>query len=100
MLSYGIVPLKPTGNNETVKILEFYLDQFTKFPAFANVRTIKVFLNQLFLFQSIRIENILQKTGTLDYENLVNIKQEDFSYFTGDDFVNIIGSEDIKLYTP
>jgi hypothetical protein len=44
-------------------------------------------------------ENILQKTGTLDYENLVNIKQEDFSYFTGDDFVNIIGSEDIKLYT-
>ena len=85
-------------NDETIKILEFYLDQFTKFPAFSNVRTIKVFLNQLFSYQSIRIENTLINTGKLDYESLVTIKKEDFAYFTGNDFVNIIGSEDVKLY--
>jgi probable Rubsico expression protein CbbX len=83
---------------ETTKILEFYLDQFTKFPAFANVRTIKVFLNQLFLYQAIRIENTLLNTGKLNYEELVQIKKEDFSYFTDNDFVNIIGSENVKLY--
>jgi probable Rubsico expression protein CbbX len=83
---------------ETLKILEFYLDQFTKFPAFSNARTIKVFLNQLFAYQSIRIEKTLLSKGKLDYDSLVQIKKEDFSYFTGNDFVNIIGSENIKLY--
>jgi SpoVK/Ycf46/Vps4 family AAA+-type ATPase len=85
-------------DSETIKIIEFYLDQFTTFPAFSNVRTIKVFLNQLFSYQAIRIENTLLNDGKLNYESLVNIKKEDFSYFTGDDFVNIIGSENIKLY--
>jgi probable Rubsico expression protein CbbX len=85
-------------NAETLKILEFYLDQFIKFPAFANVRTIKIFLNQLFSYQSIRIENTLLNTGKLDYESLVTLKKEDFSYFSGDDFINIIGSENIKTY--
>jgi hypothetical protein len=85
-------------DSETIKIIEFYLDQFTKFPAFSNVRTIKIFLNQLFSYQAIRIENTLLNDGKLNYESLVHIKKEDFSYFTGDDFVNIIGSENIKLY--
>jgi probable Rubsico expression protein CbbX len=85
-------------SEETLKILEFYLDQFTKFPAFSNARTIKVFLNQLFAYQSIRIEKTLLSKGKLDYDSLVQIKKEDFSYFTGNDFVNIIGSENIKLY--
>ena len=83
---------------ETIQILEFYLDQFTTFPAFSNARTIKVFLNQLFSYQAIRIEKTLQTTGKLDYDSLVNIKKEDFSYFTGNDFVNIIGSENVKIY--
>jgi probable Rubsico expression protein CbbX len=85
-------------DDETIKILEFYLDQFVKFPAFSNVRTIKVFLNQLFSFQATRIEKTLINTGKINYESLVNIKKEDFSYFTKDDFVNIIGSESIELY--
>jgi probable Rubsico expression protein CbbX len=86
-------------NDETLKVLEFYFDQFTHFPAFANARTIKVFLNQLFAYQAIRIENTLISTGKLDYDSLVQIKKEDFSYFTDNDFVNIIGSEDVKLYS-
>lgn len=86
-------------NEETLKVLEFYLDQFTQFPAFANARTIKVFLNQLFSYQAIRIENTLVSTGKLDYDSLVQIKKEDFSYFTDNDFVNIIGSENVKLYS-
>ena len=85
-------------DTETVKILEFYLDQFTKFPAFANARTVKIFLNQLFSYQAIRVENTLAKTGKIDYESLVTLKKEDFSYFTGDDFINIIGSELIDIY--
>ena len=85
-------------DEESIKILEFYLDQLTKFPAFANVRTVKVFLNQLFSYQAIRVENTLQKTGQLDYQSLVSIKKEDFAHFTGEDFINIIGSEEIKLY--
>lgn len=85
-------------DDETIKILEFYLDQLTHFPAFSNVRTIKVFLNQLFSYQAIRVENTLLNKGQLDYDSLVSIRKEDFSYFTGDDFVNIIGSEKVKLY--
>ena len=85
-------------DDETIKILEFYLDQLTHFPAFSNVRTVKVFLNQLFSYQAIRVENTLLNKGQLDYDSLVSIRKEDFSYFTGDDFVNIIGSEKVKLY--
>lgn len=85
-------------DEEALKILEFYLNQFTTLPAYSNARTIKVFLNQLFSFQAMRIEKTLLKTGSLDYESLVYLKKEDFSYFTPDDFINIIGSEHIKLY--
>jgi hypothetical protein len=74
------------------------MDQLIKFETFSNVRTIKIFLNQLLSYQSIRLENELIKTGKLDYESLVTLKPEDFKYFTQDDFINIIGSEDIKLY--
>jgi len=83
--------------DETVKILVYYIEQLTKFPAFSNVRTIKIFLNQLLSYQSIRVENELVKKGSLTYDDLVTIKPEDFKYFTADDFINIIGSEDIKL---
>jgi probable Rubsico expression protein CbbX len=85
-------------DEESIKILEFYLDQFTKFPAFSNVRTIKVFLNQLFSYHATRIENSLVKTGNLDYESLVTLKKEDFSSLTGDDFINIIGSELVTIH--
>jgi probable Rubsico expression protein CbbX len=83
---------------ESLEILSFYINQLIEKPAFANVRTLKVFLNQLFQYQSIRIENSLLEKGTIDYESLVTIQPEDFKYFSGDDFINIIGSEDIKLY--
>jgi len=83
--------------DETVNILVYYIEQLTKFPAFSNVRTIKIFLNQLLSYQSIRVENELVKKGSLMYDDLITIKPEDFKYFTADDFINIIGSEDIKL---
>jgi probable Rubsico expression protein CbbX len=86
-------------DNQSLKILEFYLNQFTSFPAFANVRTIKIFLNQLFAYQAIRVENTLLTKGSLDYDSLVTLKPEDFSYLNPNDFINIIGSEKVELYT-
>jgi probable Rubsico expression protein CbbX len=82
----------------SVGILKFYIDQLTKFPAFANVRTIKIFINQLLSYQAIRVEKLLAEKGNVTYKELIGILPEDFSYFTGDDFVNIIGSEDVKLF--
>lgn len=84
--------------DESLDILVFYMEQLMKFPAFSNARTVKVLLNQLLSYQAIRVEDTLVRTGKLDYDSLVTIQKEDFSYFTGDDFVNIIGSEDIKLH--
>jgi hypothetical protein len=52
----------------------------------------------LLAYQAIRVEKTLSNSGVLNYDSLVNIKKEDFKYFTEDDFINIIGSEDIKLY--
>ena len=84
--------------SEVIDILRFYLEQLITFETFSNVRTIKIFLNQLFSYQATRIENSLVKTGNLDYESLVTLKKEDFSSLTGDDFINIIGSELITLH--
>lgn len=84
--------------DKTIEILRFYIEQLEKFPAFSNVRTIKIFLNQLLSYQSIRIEEELTTNGSLTYESLTYIRPEDFR-FVADDFINIIGSEDVKLYT-
>jgi SpoVK/Ycf46/Vps4 family AAA+-type ATPase len=84
--------------DDTVKILKFYIEQLVNFPAFSNARTIKIFLNQLLSYQAIRVEKALTSKGSIDYESLVTIRPEDFDYFTEDDFINIIGSEKVKLY--
>ena len=86
-------------DDQVVKILVHYIAQFTEFPAFSNVRTIKIFLNQLLSYQSIRVEQMLSQNGSIKYDDLVGIKAEDFKYFSPDDFINIIGSEDIKLHS-
>ena len=83
---------------DTVGILMHYIDQLKTFPAFANARTLKVFVNQLLAFQAIRVEDTLMNSGSIDYDSLVTIRPEDFKYFTGDDFINIIGSEKVELY--
>ena len=83
---------------EVLDILRFYMDQLIKFETFSNVRTIKIFLNQLLSYQSIRIEKTLTSNGKIDYDSLVTLKKEDFDYFVADDFINIIGSENIKLH--
>ena len=85
-------------NSETLELFHFYISQLVTFPAFANVRTIKIFLNQLFIYQSVKIEKMLESKGTLTYETLVNLEKDDFKYFTEDDFINIIGSENVNLY--
>lgn len=82
----------------TIKIINHYIQQLVKFPAFSNVRTMKVFLNQLFSYQAIRIENSLLEKGVLTYEDLATLKVEDFAYFTKEDFINIIGNENVELY--
>jgi hypothetical protein len=83
---------------ESVTLFSFYIDQLIRYPAFANVRTIKVFLNQLFAYQAIRIEHELVKKGSLQYESLVTLKEEDFKFFTPEDFINIIGDEHVNLF--
>jgi probable Rubsico expression protein CbbX len=83
---------------EAIKIIEFYVGQLVKFPTFANARTLKIFLNQLFAYQAIRVEHMLTTGGKLDYNSLVTIDKDDLKYFTQDDFINIIGSENIELY--
>jgi probable Rubsico expression protein CbbX len=83
---------------EALLILVFYIKQLVTFPTFANVRTIKILINQLLAYQAIRVENLLTKNGQLDYRSLVTIKKEDFLHFTIEDFINIIGSENVNLY--
>jgi probable Rubsico expression protein CbbX len=84
---------------EALDILVFYMEQLIKFKAFANVRTVKIFLNQLFAYQAVRVERLLSQNGKLDYGSLVTVEKEDFNLFTKEDFINIIGSEDITLYS-
>jgi len=84
--------------DKTVEILRFYIEQLITFPTFSNVRTIKIFLNQLLSYQAIRVEEQLSSQGSLKYDDLVTIKPEDFMSFNANDFINIIGSEDVKLY--
>jgi probable Rubsico expression protein CbbX len=83
---------------QSKELLLFYIKQLTHFPAFANVRTLKVLLNQLIAYQSLRLEKLLSEQGNLSYQSLVTIEKEDFSYFTKEDFINIIGSENISLH--
>jgi probable Rubsico expression protein CbbX len=85
-------------DEKTIELLLFYIQQLVVFPAFANVRTIKIFLNQLLSYQAIRIENTILKTGEINYKSLINLQEEDFSYFHPDDFINIVGSENVKLH--
>lgn len=84
--------------DEALAILIFYIEQLVKFDTFANVRTIKIFLTQLLAYQAARVEDVLTQQGRLDYDSFVTITAEDFSYFLPDDFINIIGSENIELY--
>jgi probable Rubsico expression protein CbbX len=84
--------------SEVIDILRFYMEQLITFETFSNVRTIKIFLNQLLSYQSIRIEKTLTSSGKIDYDSLVTLKKEDFDYFVADDFINIIGSENITLH--
>ena len=84
--------------DEALDILVFYIKQLVTFPTFSNVRTIKVFLNILLAYQSIRIEKLLTSKGQVDYDSLVTLQNEDFKYFTADDFINIIGSENVEIY--
>lgn len=85
-------------SNEALDALVFYIKQFKTFRTFSNARTIKIFLNLLLSYQSARIENSLNHFGALDYKSLITITLEDFKSFTQNDFINIIGSEKVKLF--
>lgn len=84
--------------DDALAILVFYIEQLVQYETFANVRTIKIFLTQLLAYQAARIEDVLTQQGRLNYNSFVTITAEDFTYFTPDDFINIIGSEDVELY--
>jgi len=82
---------------EALEALVFYIEQLIQFPAFANVRTIKVFLNQLLAYQAVRVEDTLIKEGRIDYDTLVTLTKQDFTGLVPEDFINIIGSEKVNL---
>jgi probable Rubsico expression protein CbbX len=82
---------------EALDYLVFYIEQLIEFPAFANVRTIKIFLNQLLAYQAVRVENLLMDKGNIDYNSLVTLTKHDFSDFVEEDFINIIVSEKVNL---
>jgi len=82
---------------EALSYLVFYIEQLIKFPAFANVRTVKVFLNQLLAYQAVRVEDQLIKNGKIDYNDLVTLTKTDFLGLVEEDFINIIGSEKVTL---
>jgi probable Rubsico expression protein CbbX len=84
--------------DEALEVLVFYLEQLISFPAFANARTVKIFLNQLFSYQASRVEKVLTSNGNVDFNSLITVQKEDFRNFSMDDFINIIGSEDVNLY--
>jgi probable Rubsico expression protein CbbX len=83
---------------EALEALVFYIEQLIQFPAFANVRTIKVFLNQLLAYQAVRVEDTLIREGRIDYDTLVTLTKQDFTGLVPEDFINIIGSEKINLF--
>ena len=82
---------------EALSYLVFYIEQLIKFPAFANVRTVKVFLNQLLAYQAVRVEEQLINNGKIDYNSLVTLTKSDFLGLVEEDFINIIGSEKVTL---
>lgn len=84
--------------DEALAALVFYINQLVSFNTFANVRTVKLFINLLLSYQAIRVEKLLTSNGKIDYDSLVTVTLEDFSYFTPEDFINIVGSEKINLY--
>jgi probable Rubsico expression protein CbbX len=83
---------------EALDIIIFYISQFLQYSTFANVRTIKLFINQLFAYQAIRIEKLLLEKGSLNYESLTTITKDDILSLTNEDFINIIATENISLY--
>jgi probable Rubsico expression protein CbbX len=84
---------------ESLNIIVFYLKQLIEFPTFANVRTLKVFLNQLVTYQSYRLEKLLSEKEKLNYQNFITITKEDLQSFRKEDFINIIGYDNITLLT-
>jgi probable Rubsico expression protein CbbX len=84
--------------DSALNVLVYYLEQLVTFPTFGNVRTLKILINQLIAYQAVRVESILTQTGKLSYDKLVTIEEEDLKQFTQDDFINIIGSENVNLF--
>ena len=68
-------------DEKTIELLLFYIQQLVVFPAFANVRTIKIFLNQLLSYQAIRVENTILKTGEINYKELAKSTGKDMATF-------------------
>ena len=78
---------------DTSERLFFYISKLVLFPTFSNARTIKLLLNQLLSYQSVRVEKMLATEGFVDYETLITIQKDDFCNLTETNFINIIGSD-------
>ncbi len=87
-----------TIHPEALEIVAFYLKQLVHFPTFANARTIKLLLYQIFAYQAIRIQKMLKKEKQLTFQTLKKIEPEDFFALKKEQFQSIIGSSSIELF--
>lgn len=85
-------------NIEALKILEFYLSQLVQHETFINARTVKALVNQLLCYHAANLEQKLEEKKQLDYESFITLNQEDLTLLTELDFMNIVGTDKIKLF--
>lgn len=71
----------------------YYINLFSPLQTFANVRTLNLLLQKVIAKQSIRLEKELVKTGSLVYDSLITIKDEDFDALTPTDIISICGKD-------
>jgi probable Rubsico expression protein CbbX len=84
-------------SNDVINLFKFYITQLMSFPTFANVRTLKIFIQQILGYQANRVEKLLYNNEQLIYNDIIQIIKEDFDSLNTQDFINIIGSEKILL---
>jgi probable Rubsico expression protein CbbX len=96
----SIFLLKKEGNfyvkEDAKEIFYFYLEQFIPFPAFANARSLLLFINQILIFQAERLYN--NRKSDLNLASILTIEKEDLLKFSEKDFINIIGSDKVLLF--
>jgi probable Rubsico expression protein CbbX len=71
----------------------YYINLFSKLHTFANVRTLNLLLQKVIAKQCIRLEKELTIGGSLTYNSLITIEENDFDELTNTDIISICGQD-------